>query len=311
LAFREKGTYKLKRKIFSSLLALLAALTLTMSFVSHGLLKARDVAPNWPLIWSDEFNGSSNTGVDTSNWIYDTGTSYPGGKANWGTGEIETISNSTTNVYQDGVGHLIIKPILSNGTWTSGRIETRPTFAAPSGGELAVEASIQLLPGIIPATARGYWPAFWMLGDVFRNNPSSWPGVGEIDAMENINGTKTVHGTLHCGVNRRGPCHENAGLQSKTDCSPDCQGTFHTYRVEIDRRTSPEEIRWYLDGRQYWKVYSNRPGMDATTWANAVDHGFFIVLNVSIGGWPGNPNASTASGVPMVVDYVRVYTSSM
>jgi hypothetical protein len=28
------------------------------------------------------------------------------------------------------------------------------------------------------------------------------------------------------------------------------------------------------------------------------------------GGWPGNPTASTASGVPMLVDYVRVYTAN-
>ncbi len=301
----------MKRKIFSSLLALLAALTLTMSFGSHGSLKARVATPNWNLTWSDEFSGSANTGVDTSNWIYDTGTGYPGGAANWGTGEIETMSNSTTNVYQDGVGHLIIKPILSNGTWTSGRIETQSTsFAAPSGGELAVEASIQLLPGSTPATAQGYWPAVWMLGNAFRGNYNNWPSVGEVDAMENINGNNTVHGTLHCGIDPGGPCNETDGLAGVTDCSPDCQGAFHTYRVEIDRRTSSEEIRWYLDGQQYWKVDSNSSGMDATTWANAVDHGFFIILNVAIGGgWPGNPNASTASGVPMVVDYVRTYTS--
>jgi beta-glucanase (GH16 family) len=51
--------------------------------------------------------------------------------------------------------------------------------------------------------------------------------------------------------------------------------------------------------------------MDATTWANAVDHGFFILLNVAMGGgWPGNPTSATQSGYGMSVDYVRVYTSS-
>src|SRR5436305_490912 len=84
-------------------------------------------AASWKLIWSDEFNGSASTGVDSSNWLYDTGTSYPGGAANWGTGEVETMSNSTSNVYMDGAGHLVIKPILSNGSWTSGRIETQRT----------------------------------------------------------------------------------------------------------------------------------------------------------------------------------------
>ena len=147
-----------------------------------------------------------------------------------------------------------------------------------------------------------------MLGAGFRGVYTNWPRIGEIDAMENVNGTNAIHGTFHCGVNPGGPCKETAGLSGTTACSPNCQGAFHTYRVEIDRSTSPEEIRWYLDGRQYWQVNCNQAGVDATTWANAVDHGFSIILNVAMGGsWPGNPTASTFSGAPMVIDYVRVF----
>ena len=35
----------------------------------------------WTLAWSDEFDGPADTGVNTENWLYDTGTSYPGGPA--------------------------------------------------------------------------------------------------------------------------------------------------------------------------------------------------------------------------------------
>ena len=76
-------------------------------------------AGGWRLIWSDEFNGTAGTGVNTANWIYDTGTGYScaGCPSNWGTGEVESMSSSTANVYQDGAGHLAIKPIRSaNGT---------------------------------------------------------------------------------------------------------------------------------------------------------------------------------------------------
>jgi beta-glucanase (GH16 family)/23S rRNA A1618 N6-methylase RlmF len=267
----------------------------------------------WTEIWSDEFNGSANTGVDTTQWLYDIGHGYPGGAVNWGTGEIETMSNSPSNVYQDGSGHLIIKPIFDGSTWTSGRIETQSAnFIAPLGGRLAVEASIQLPSSITGDAAQGYWPAFWMLGAAFRGSYNNWPGIGEIDVMENINGGNTVYGTLHCGVDPGGPCHETTGLQGSTSCQPvSCQDGFHTYRVEIDRSTSPEEIRWYLDGAQYWQVSSDTAGMDATTWANAVDHEFSIILNVAMGGqWPGNPTESTFSGAPMVVDYVKVYQST-
>ena len=55
---------------------------------------------------------------------------------------------------------------------------------------------------------------------------------------------------------------------------------------------------------------SNTSGMDATTWANTVDHAFFIILNVGMGGsWPGSPASATQSGAPMLVDYVHVYTT--
>src|SRR5450830_206619 len=58
------------------------------------------------LTWSDDFTGAANTGVNTANWLYDTGTGF-------GTGEIETMTNSTANVYQDGAGHLVLKALHS------------------------------------------------------------------------------------------------------------------------------------------------------------------------------------------------------
>jgi hypothetical protein len=71
------------------------------------------------------------------------------------------------------------------------------------------------------------------------------------------------------------------------------------------------KIRWYLDGINFFTINSNQ--VDATTWANATNHGFFIILDVAIGGnfpavFGGGPTSSTISGIPMLVDYVRVYT---
>src|SRR5581483_1861270 len=297
-------------------LSLLAATLLIMtSLVLAGMItlapsaatpKAR--AASWTQIWSDEFNGSSGTGVSTSNWLYDTGTSYPGGAGNWGTGEVETMTNSTSNVYQDGSGHLVIKAINSGGSWTSGRIETQRTdFAAPAGGELAIEASIQQ-PNVSGSAALGYWPAFWMLGAAFRGNYNNWPGIGEVDIMEDVNGLSSEYGTLHCGTSPGGPCKETVGLGSGQHSCPACQTSYHTYRVEIDRSVSPEQIRWYLDGSNFFTV--NASQVDPTTWANAVDHGFFIIFDLAMGGAFPNPvcgcttpSSSTASGFSLNVDY--------
>lgn len=44
------------------------------------------------LTWSDDFVGTANSLPNTADWTAMTGTSYPGGAANWGTNEIETVS---------------------------------------------------------------------------------------------------------------------------------------------------------------------------------------------------------------------------
>jgi beta-glucanase (GH16 family) len=276
------------------------------AFLTSGSHQVAHAATNWTQIWGDEFNGAAGSGLDTSNWEYDTG---PG--SNFGTGEIETMTNSTSNVYQDGNGHLVIQANRDgNGNWTSGRFESvRSDFQPPAGGIMAFESSI-FLPNLTGAAAQGYWPAFWSLGSTFRTG-TSWPTSGEIDVMESVNGTNVDHGTLHCGNLTTNPCGEYAGISGSTSPSSGgaLQGNFHTYRMELDYSTNPQQIRWYLDGNLFFTVNSNQ--VDATTWANATNHGFFIIYDLAMGGnWPGNPTSATASGGTMLIDYVHVYTSS-
>lgn len=288
--------------VVSLIMGLCAMLTLVPF---NGTPKAH--AATWTQVWGDEFNGTAGTGVDTSNWIYDTGQGI------FGTGEIETMTNSTANVFRDGSGHLVIKALRdANGNWTSGRIETqRSDFGAPAGGEFAMEASIQQ-PNLSGAAAAGYWPAFWSLGAPFRVD-HSWPKDGEIDMMEDINGLSSVFGTLHCGVDPGGPCNETTGIGSGQRGCSGCQTGFHTYRVEVDRSVSPEQIRWFLDGVNYFTVKANQ--VDATTWSNAVDHAFFVLFDLAMGGgfpaaFGGGPTSATQSGGSMIVDDVRVFTAS-
>ncbi|MER7009558.1 discoidin domain-containing protein [Dactylosporangium sp. NPDC000555] len=260
------------------------------------------------LTWSDDFNGAAGTGVNTGTWKYDTG---PG--SSFGTGEIETMTNSTANVFQDGNGHLVLRA-LHSGTdpragWTSGRIETQAaTFGADAGDVVRMESSIQQ-PNVTTANGAGYWPAFWMLGSTLRSG-TPWPTSGEIDILEDINGRSSVFGTLHCGTNPGGACNESTGLGSGERACAGCQTGYHTYAVEIDRSKSPEEIRWYLDGANYFTLPATR--VDATTWNNAVHHPFFIIYDLAMGGgfpdaFGGGPNAATISGAQMNIDWVAVY----
>jgi hypothetical protein len=267
----------------------------------------------WTTVFSDDFTGSAGSGLNTSNWLYDTGTGYSGGAANWGTNEVETMTSSTNNVYQDGNGHLVIKPIRdSAGNWTSGRVETQRTdFAAPAGGELELSASIEQ-PN--PSSGLGYWPAFWALGAGARTTAATdWPAVGELDTMEDVNALSEYAQTLHCGTDPGGPCNETTGLGSGLVACSGCQTGYHTYSVIVDRtNTSAEQLRFYKDGTLNYTINESQIG--TSYWQQAIDHGFFMILDVAMGGaFPNaicgctSPSSATTSGAGMSVDWVAAY----
>mgnify|MGYP002620302224 CR=1 FL=1 len=304
-----------RRRTLTALLA--AALTALASFAIATPAQASVPSySGWSLVWADDFNGPAGSLPSSENWIFDLGHSYPGGPDNWGTGEIQRYTNDPANVSLDGSGNLRITPLRSaSGEWTSARIETRRADFKPAPGRiLRIEARIQM-PNVTGDAALGYWPAFWALGSPYRGDYWNWPGIGEFDIMENVNGLNQVWGVLHCGVAPGGPCHEHDGLQASRACpGSSCQSAMHVYRFEWDTSVSPNQLRWYVDGQHYHTVRQDQ--LDATTWSNMTGHaGYFLLLNVAMGGaFPnalaGNtPTAATVPGRPMVVDYVGVWQS--
>jgi beta-glucanase (GH16 family) len=296
-------------------IALIAPLLAAVSLSVAAEANVPTPPAGWTTVWSDDFNGPSGTLPSGSNWIIDTGHGYPGGPGNWGTGEIQNYTNSTNNLSLDGAGNLKITPRRdAAGNWTSGRIESqRANFRPPAGGVLAIESRIQM-PNVTGDAALGYWPAFWALGSPYRGNYWNWPGIGEFDIMENVNGINSVWGVLHCGVNPGGPCNETTGLGANRACPGSaCQSAFHTYRFEWDTSVAPNQLRWYVDGQQFHSLSQSQ--FPADTWANMTSHaGYFVLLNLAIGGaFPDalngpTPRASTVPDKPMVVDYVAVST---
>ncbi|AVZ75378.1 1,3-beta-glucanase [Streptomyces lunaelactis] len=311
------STSRIKRTPFLTIVVALAVALAGFIAVTGAGSARGDVppTPGWSLQWSDDFNGANRTLPSSADWQIDLGHAYPGGPGNWGTGEIQNFTNNPDNLSHDGNGNLRITPLRDGaGNWTSGRIETqRANFKAPAGGTLRIEGRIQM-PNVTGQAALGYWPAFWALGAPYRGNFWNWPSIGEFDIMENVNGINSVWGVLHCGVNPGGPCNETSGIANNRACpGASCQSAFHTYRFEWDRSTSPNELRWYVDGQLFHSVAENR--MDAGTWANMTNHaGYFILLNVAIGGaFPDalagkTPTPATVPGRPMLVDYVAVWT---
>ncbi|KAK0125660.1 hypothetical protein ONS95_000337 [Cadophora gregata] len=273
--------------------------------------------PGFNITWSDDFVGTAKSLPNPANWLVTTGTSYPGGAPQFGTGEIQTYTSSPNNLALSGNGTLSITPLRdAAGAWTSARIETQRTdFQAVEGGKMRIQGSVAM-PDITGTEAIGYWPAFWTLGDQFRGVFTNWPIVGEFDIMENVNGLNNVAGTLHCDVNPGGVCDETNGISSKSPCGSGapCQGNFHTFAVVVDRSVSPETLSWEVDGTTYQTVTETQLGSEL--WATTVHHGHFILLNLAIGGsFPNNvqgsttPIEATRPGVPMRVEYVAVYNS--
>jgi hypothetical protein len=254
----------------------------------------------WSTVFSDDFNGSSGSGIG-SQWMYDTGAG-----SSFGTGEIETMTNSTSNVHLDGNGNLDVTALGSGSSWTSGRVQTTSAnVGAPAGGQLEVTASIEQ-----PSGGLGYWPAFWMLG------PGQWPENGEIDIMEDVNSLSELSGTVHCGVDPGGPCNEPNGIGSGLRGCSGCQSGYHTYTMILNRtNTSAESITFYLDGSAYFTATEAQVG--TATWQAAFDHNLSIILDLAMGGaYPNGvcncttPTSSTASGGTMSVAYVAAYSTS-
>jgi beta-glucanase (GH16 family) len=285
-------------------------------------------APSMPAgyaatLFREDFSTLSPGSLPPSgNWAICTGTSYPGGPANWGNGESQTYTRETTNLAVTDSGTLRITPQRSNG-WTSGRIETTPEhdFSCAPNQRLRIEARLKLHgPPATPEMA-GIWPAFWSLGSAYRGNYRNWPTVGEIDVLENVNGAATAWHTIHCGSTAQGgPCRETNGIGSTAPLSRE---EWHTVAVEIDRASNGgndwagESMAWIVDGAENYRVYG-RDVADQKAWASLAHEKRFLLLNVAVGGsFPDavfggrTPSAATrgGEGASMEVAWVAVYST--
>jgi beta-glucanase (GH16 family) len=251
--------------------------------------------PGWVLTWSDEFNGSDGSAVDSTKWVYDTGGS------GWGNSELEYYTSGATNAVQQG-GNLVITATTANASsytcsypsngpchYTSARLKTLGKFSQQYG---RFEARIQMPEG------QGIWPAFWMMGD--NINTANWPSCGEIDVMENIGKEPTInHGSMHMPASGSTSDDQLTGMYTLSGGAK-LGDAFHTYAVEW----SSSQVAFYVDDMLY--ETQTKAGATGRTWE--FDHPFFILLNVAVGGtWPGSPDSTTTFPQTMKVDWVRVY----
>lgn len=281
--------------------AVVAAAGATVGLVHLVTTTVPPAPTDWTSVFSDSFSGPAGSTVD-SQWEFDDvdGTSN---------GSVQAYDTATANLAEDGSGHLDITPVKSGDLWTSSQVATvADDFAAPAGGAMEVSASIEQPD---PVDGQGYWPAFWMLGaDERTHGGEVWPADGEIDVLELNNAQSQNDNTFwYCAAGSETKCSSDADLSSGLYSAPRSQTSSDTYSVIIDRETSNETITWYLNGTQTYQVSESQVG--TSQWHTAVDHGFYLILDVAIGGsFPGSPKGSTRSGAAMRIDKVAVYTTT-
>ncbi|KAE9375184.1 glycoside hydrolase family 16 protein [Stipitochalara longipes BDJ] len=272
------------------------------TFFSTTLAIAAPPVPGFnPPTWSENFAGPT---VDLTKWAY-----WPGAPSN---GEQEIYPTSGANCHITSSNTLQILPDNSGGQWTSCRIESHEVFAAnaTAGLKMLVQARFKIgQPGVTAAQLQGIWPAFWSLGAGVRDGVA-WPGCGEIDTFENVDGATLGFGTLHCG----GACNDTPNYQGISSGERFDFGTFHTWAHEVDVTSTDwtkQSITFSLDGTAYRTILGSDVGNQAA-WTALVGP-MFLTLNVAVGGqWPGSASASTATGITagMEVQYVAVYHSN-
>ncbi len=239
----------------------------------------------WELVWSDEFD---YTGLpDSATWGYATG------GHGWGNQELQhyTAARAENAFARDG--HLLItarQESFGERAFTSARIITRGRKDIHYG-RIEVRARVP--------SARGTWPAIWLMPADWTFAQGGWPDVGEIDIMEHVgHDPGMIHSSAH---SKR--YQWQAGTQKTAAVQvPDAAEEFHTYILEW----SPDVIRTFVDDTPIL-TYENE-GTGPAAWP--YDKPFYLILNVAVGGAWGGVVDTTAFPQVMVVDFVRVYRRS-
>jgi len=246
-------------------------------------------AAGWQLVWSDEFNYSGLP--DSATWGYDVG------GHGWGNKALQYYTERRKENARVEDGHLVIEArrdgsgsneytsarLVSKGKgdWTYGRFEVRAKL--PSG--------------------RGTWPAIWMLPSVKIYGNGGWPDNGEIDIMEHVGlDPNVIHGSAHTRA-----YYHSIGTQKTAKIEvPDALTAFNLYSVEW----TPNEIRWYVNGKQYFTFANERLTQTAADYKQwPFDKPFHLILNFAVGGNWGGAHGIDQSIWPqrMEIDYVRIY----
>jgi beta-glucanase (GH16 family) len=240
-------------------------------------------AKNRALTWADEFDGPQ---IDRAVWGNEEGMVR--------NHERQCYTKDDKNQFIEG-GELVIRGIpegACGGTFTSASLTTEGHQSFQYG---RLEARIRV------PSAKGSWPAFWLLPAdkaKYAGLPpynSWWPAGGEIDVMEVVSQKPTtVYGTAHY---LQSGAHGSSGASSLL--SAPVSATYHVFAIEW----TTTKIDWFVDDAKYHS-FDTTPSFDGL---HPFQDRFYLILNYAIGGdWPEVPDAAQYPD-QMRVDWVRYW----
>ncbi|MGO8671474.1 MAG: fibronectin type III domain-containing protein, partial [Capsulimonadaceae bacterium] len=247
-------------------------------------------------VWEDTFPGASGSAPNAANWAYQTGN-------NWGNGELDYGTTSTSNAYLSGNNSLILAAQYNGTEYTDGHLTTQGIRYYGPYGE--VQADVEIFGSATPADSQGIGEAFWAMGEDYVTTGVPWPYCGEIDMLETHGGTTlsqaTSNGTIHgYDVNN----DDNYGYEGLTAPFTESGDTglyqaFHTYGMYWE----PFQIQFFVDGTVYSSPDVTQLDCNGT-WP--FNQAFFLINSQGVGGQvSGAPTGSTTFPAPSTTSYVQ------
>ena len=257
-------------------LNLFFSLFVTLGMMSLFACTEKQTSSEWTLIWEDEFEGDS---FDESVW-----TKIPRGSADW-----NDQMDLNDACFEMRNGSLILKGIVNpneNDTieYITGGLYTKGKKAFHHG-RLEIKAKLQ--------SARGAWPAIWMMPFDATNNKY----YAEIDIMERLNSDTIAYQTVHSHYTLTHKIKDNPLSHTTGAIKPD---DFNVYALEM----YPDSLIFFINDKRtlcYPRIETDKEGQFP------FDQPFHLRIDQQLGGnWVG-PVFMEDLPVEMEIDWVRFY----
>jgi beta-glucanase (GH16 family) len=240
------------------------------------------------LVWAEQGIGDTGTPPNPDLWGLRVTDQWQNSS------ELQAYTQSLTNAYYDGSGHLIIKAVketVAGKGYSSAKLDIRHSAQPKLWLYGLFEARIKV------PTGTGAFPAFWLLGE---DNLYGWPYCGEIDVMEAPASSSTA-GQLHQGTHSPGASNGSDVTVGVPYSVGSWGADYHTYSINWQ----PGEIEFFIDHKSTGKV--TRAQVEAAGGAWVFDHRpQSPILNLAVGGWAGTPDPAWTTQT-MTIDWVRIY----